>query len=76
MAEQPTLLEHFLYILLRDEVPVGAIEKIMKEHVEFHKHTVPRMGEKVSRENFHISFSCEHTAAKARELAQRLTTQV
>jgi hypothetical protein len=49
----------FLYVLMRDEVTSGTVEKIMQDHVESHDGA--------------RSFSNPHLEAHARELAGRLS---
>lgn len=51
-------LEAFLYILLRDHLPSGVVEKIMLEHVESNL--------------TEVTYSNEFGYAAAKDLAQRL----
>lgn len=52
-------LVSFLYILLRDEVPAGTVEAIMRNHVE-----------KAGSDR--RTYSNKHLAAYSREIARRL----
>ena len=51
----------FLYVLMRDEVVSGAVERVMESHIESRPRDIPR------------SYSNPHLEAYARELAERLS---
>jgi len=53
-------LAQFLYILTRDEVPVGVVEGILARHVD------------ATRAQLEVTFSNPHLEAWARETAARL----
>lgn len=55
-------LVQFLYILLRDHLPAGAVEGIMLNHVD-------------KTAGLEITYSNHHLADYARELAARINTE-
>lgn len=58
-VECPPGLVTFLYVLLRDHLPAGAVEQLMRDHV-------------VKAEGRARTYSNQHLEAYARELAARL----
>ena len=50
----------FLYILLRDQLPAGVVEEIMRDHIDNIIDELP------------VKFSNKHLEAYAREIASRL----
>jgi hypothetical protein len=68
-------MEAFLYILLRDHLPAGEVEGIVRTHVE-----LPRLNGSVAGRSPRAGaapgvFSNDHMAAYAKELAQRLADE-
>jgi len=59
----------FFYILLRDHLPAGTVELIMRDHVELPLPRAPSIAEKPTQP----AFSNRHVEAYAKEIAKRLS---